>query len=328
MYRCTECQEEFKEKPAYCNCGNDNFVEIPEPTPQASASAAVNSESSPLEYQLNKLFPLGFFVICIILSISIWFIKIQPPKTQKIQTEDSVQAQNIPADTESFWVDSTTKPSLPEGKKPEQTNNSAQTPVTQVQQPQKSQLSSQSQKPAQSKNAQKTGQKQTSQNNNPAQQTKPQPKPAPQQQPAKSAPQNQTQQKPQLPASVLNLNKPKTQTTAQAQQKPTAKPKPPQMNSSEFLKYKGEIRSALLAKLNVTAIQGSGECAVEFSLDSTGKLLNRNFIYKSSNKTVNDEVYLMLMRLPYYKQPPKYYNGEKIKLKFYFNNGYYEITFI
>ena len=100
------------------------------------------------------------------------------------------------------------------------------------------------------------------------------------------------------------------------------------MNSSEFLKYKGEIRSALLAKLNVTAIQGSGECAVEFSLDSTGKLLNRNFIYKSSNKTVNDEVYLMLMRLPYYKQPPKYYNGEKIKLKFYFNNGYYEITFI
>lgn len=100
------------------------------------------------------------------------------------------------------------------------------------------------------------------------------------------------------------------------------------MNPSEFLNYKGSIRSALLAKLNVAAVQGSGDCAVEFSLDNSGKLINRNFIYKSQNKSVNDEVYLMLMRLPYYKTPPAHYKGEKIKLKFLFNNGYYEITFI
>ena len=100
------------------------------------------------------------------------------------------------------------------------------------------------------------------------------------------------------------------------------------MNQQEFLQYKGEIRSALLAKLNITAVSGTGDCAVEFSIDNSGKLINRNFIYKSSNKSLNDEVYLMLMRLPYFKQPPKYYNGEKIRLKFYINNGYYEITFL
>lgn len=31
MYRCTECKEEFKEKPEYCTCGNDEFEEFTAP---------------------------------------------------------------------------------------------------------------------------------------------------------------------------------------------------------------------------------------------------------------------------------------------------------
>ena len=327
MYRCTECQEEFKEKPKYCNCGNDEFVEIPDPVRQTPAHASAIQESSPAKYQLHKLFPLGFFIICIILSISVWFIKLPAEKPQKTQSPQPEQTQNIPSDVASFWNDAKYTPQpAAEIQKPEPQK-------TQPQAPSKPQTTTQpvakKQNPAPVKTASQPVQKQTPK---PASQTK-QTKPATQQQkpakPLQQPPQlTQTQQKPKLPDSVLNLNKPKTETKAQSQPKPVSKPKPPQMDSAEFLKYKGEIRSALLAKLNVTAIQGTGDCAVEFSLDSTGKLINRNFIYKSSNKTVNDEVYLMLMRLPYYKQPPKYYNGEKIKLKFYFNNGYYEITFI
>lgn len=331
MYRCTECQEEFKEKPKYCNCGNDEFEEIPD-SPQQShpfVQTPAAPEKSISKYSLNNLFPIVFFVICIILSISVWFIKVQPSKQEKAQTSEPAQSQNIPLDVESFWNNAATladvQNSEPAKHAPnkQQQQNPQPTPKQQNPAPVKTVSSQkQSQPPKTSKTMQVHEQQKTSKTA----------KTTPQQPVTKqkiNKPAQQTNPKPKLPDSVLNLGNSKPQTSwLQSKPASTPAPKPPQMSSSEFLKYKGEIRSALLAKLNVTAIQGSGECAVEFSLDSTGKLINRNFIYKSSNKSVNDEVYLMLMRLPYYKQPPRYYNGEKIRLKFYFNNGYYEITFI
>lgn len=58
-----------------------------------------------------------------------------------------------------------------------------------------------------------------------------------------------------LPQSVLNTLQ-NTTSTQQTVQKPVKKEEPPKMNPSEFLNYKGAIRSALLAKLNVAAVQG------------------------------------------------------------------------
>lgn len=346
MYRCTECQEEYKEKPNYCSCGNDEFEEIIEPSAKSEqpvkAEKTANSTNIQWQFWINTIFPVSFLVSCIILSIAIWLIKI--PSLEKSVEEQlkTSSAVNLPPDVENFWKD-TDKASVTEQKK-EQTPAAEQKSQSAASTSQKQNSSvkttskpanttAASTKPA-AKNTSKTTTANPAVSTN-AQTPKQTTSTANNTTPKTSSQNQQTSQKPKLPDSVLNVGKtsPQTQSTPTTQTAQTA-PKPfnykpaPKMDEGEFLKYKGEIRSALLAKLNVAAIQGSGECAVEFSLDSTGKLINRIFVYKSSNKSVNDEVYLMLMRLPNYKKPPKYYNNEKIRLKFYFNNGYYEITFI
>ena len=124
-----------------------------------------------------------------------------------------------------------------------------------------------------------------------------------------------------------------TQTSSQTQSAPTPKVETPvetkpvyNPNSQTMLKYKGELRSALFRKLPVGSIQGSGACAVQFSVDSTGKLINRSFAQQSDNKSLNDAVYYMMMSVPKFNPPPSEYNGSLIKMYIKFNNGSYEIS--
>lgn len=312
MFRCTECSEEYKIKPDYCKCGNDEFEEITEIQNKIISKEDTQiSEKTESKIPLKLVFQISYIIFCIILAIIPWLFKTENASKTTEQPKEKI-SQTIP-ELDTFWND---KPDIrPQEIKAEKIQDNTQTAAN-IQSPPVQKTSSKNQKPVQT--AKKT---QTSKDSTPKA-TPSAPKNS-QKQPAKTESNRQTAkvEKPKLPQSVLN---------PQPQAKPTPKPKPepPKMNSQEFLKYKGEIRSALLSKLNITAIQGTGDCAVEFSLDNSGKLINRNFIYKSSNKTLNDEVYLMLMRLPYFKQPPQYYRGEKIRLKFYINNGYYEITFL
>lgn len=312
MFRCTECSEEYKIKPDYCKCGNDEFEEITEIQNKIISKEETQiSEKTESKIPLKLVFQISYIIFCIILAIIPWLFKTENASKTTEQPKEKI-SQTIP-ELDTFWND---KPDIrPQEIKAEKIQDNTQTAAN-IQSPPLQTTSPKTQKPVQT--AKKT---QTSKDSTPKA-TPSAPKNS-QKQPAKTESNRQTAQveKPKLPQSVLN---------PQPQAKPTPKPKPepPKMNSQEFLKYKGEIRSALLSKLNITAIQGTGDCAVEFSLDNSGKLINRNFIYKSSNKTLNDEVYLMLMRLPYFKQPPQYYRGEKIRLKFYINNGYYEITFL
>lgn len=315
MYRCTECKEEFKEKPEYCTCGNDEFEEFTAPpvkdsTFQKEQPTLPHKNFDFKKFDMVKVFSIGFFCLCLILAVIPWLIKAEKP-AKTVQKPKEEVAKTIP-DIESLWQNAKPQTQTAEtAPKPEPSPKPVQTPETPKP---KTQTTSTTQKPAAAAKTQpKPASKTTSTASKPV-------KKAPPAQPA-------TQSKPKLPQSVLNTVQ-NTTSTQQTVQQPVKKEEPPKMNPSEFLNYKGAIRSALLAKLNVAAVQGSGDCAIEFSLDNSGKLINRNFIYKSQNKSVNDEVYLMLMRLPYYKTPPAHYNGEKIKLKFLFNNGYYEITFI
>lgn len=108
---------------------------------------------------------------------------------------------------------------------------------------------------------------------------------------------------------------------------PAQPPKPVyNPNSAEMLRYKNNLRAALFSKFAVGSIQGSGECSISFSVDKTGKLINRKFTKESSNKGLNDTVYYMLMSVPHFSAPPKEYNGETIRMNFKINNGDYEIT--
>lgn len=320
MYRCTECKAEFKEKPEYCTCGNDEFEKIPEPV----TNNEIQHEQQPLphknfdfkKFDMVKVFSIGFFCLCLILAVIPWLMKAgKPAKTVQKQKEEVVKT--IP-DIDSIWQNAQPQtPAAETAPKPEPSQKIVKT--TETPKP-KTQTTSTTQKPAAAAKTQpKPISKTTSAASKPVKQVSPAQ--------TQTSTQPSTQSKPNLPQSVLNTVQ-NTTSTQQTVQQPVKKEEPPKMNPSEFLNYKGSIRSALLAKLNVAAVQGSGDCAIEFSLDNSGKLINRNFIYKSQNKSVNDEVYLMLMRLPYYKTPPAHYNGEKIKLKFLFNNGYYEITFI
>lgn len=321
MYRCTECKEEFKEKPDYCTCGNDEFEEFTAPpvkdsTFQKEQPTLPHRNFDFKKFDMVKVFSIGFFCLCLILAVIPWIIKTEKP-AKTVQKQKEEVAKTIP-DIESLWQNAKPQTQTAEtAPKPEPSPKPVQTPETPKP---KTQTTSTTQKPvAAAKTQPKPASKTTSAASKPVKQVSPAQ--------TQTSTQPSTQAKPKLPQSVLNTAQ-NTTSTQQTVQKPVKKEEPPKMNLSEFLNYKGSIRSALLAKLNVAAVQGSGDCAVEFSIDKNGKLINRNFIYKSQNKSVNDEVYLMLMRLPYYKTPPTHYNGEKIKLKFLFNNGYYEITFI
>lgn len=330
MYICTECQEKFKTKPEYCSCGNDEFRFVKDED-ENSNSMEENTHTSSKENlpkdnsTLKSAFSILFFIVCIILSTIIWLIK---PEQKAADTTAPQETQKEIPDFDKIWKDGIAlKPSSPKPQenRPKTEENKVQKAASQAQSKPKATQSTKNQNPI--SQVQKTVQ--TPKVTKPAT-TKPQSSKV--QQPVKI----ETQSQIKLPQSVKDTIK-QTSSTPTQTSKPATTPEitptqpkiePTKMSEREFLNYKGAVRSALLANLNVTAIQGSGDCAVEFSVDNTGKLINRNFIYKSSNKTVNDEVYNMLMRLPYYKQPPVHYNGEKIKLKFMFNNGYYEISFI
>ena len=97
-------------------------------------------------------------------------------------------------------------------------------------------------------------------------------------------------------------------------------------NSPAMINYKTKLRAKLFSKFAVGSIQGSGTCSISFSVDKSGKLINRKFTQESDNKSLNDTVYYMLMSVPYFNAPPAEYNGETIRMNFSIYNGSYEIS--
>lgn len=278
MFRCTDCNAEYKIKPDYCDCGNNTFEEVP--------PALDFTHKSRL--QAGQIFSIVFFIFCIILAIIPWTIpdKKQTPEHKNIKLEKP--KNNIP-DIEKLWNSTPVK---------QETQTKLKTPPA-LPEPQAVKVI---------------------QNFPPAVKEKPQTKPLPKQvQPQKTVQKGQKTEPPKQTSA--------SQKQAVKQTQPASVPKAV-MDKTEYENYKNGIRLALLSKLDLVKISGEGECAVKFSVAENGKLINRGFLYQSNNKSVNDQVYLMLMRLPSYKTPPKGYSGEVIKLKFYINNGYYEISFI
>ena len=126
-----------------------------------------------------------------------------------------------------------------------------------------------------------------------------------------------------------STNKPKTVKKEKLKESKVKEEKVVEKNIDEEMNnYKVALRQALFNNLEVTAITGSGDCVIEFSIAKDGKLINRNFTKQSQNASVNQTVYNMMMKLPYYYAPPKTYSGDKIKLHFVFDNGNYSISYI
>lgn len=288
MYICKECKKQYKTKPDYCDCGNDEFNE-PE---TIKAVAKKNFE----KLGVSSLAIL-FFVICIILSLLILFLFNPQMKNNEFQDSKTVQTKIELPDIDKLWVKPTPKADTIE------VVSKPIVKITNVQKDKKVVVT-----PKTTSKVINT-QKNISANKMTIQTT------------TKTKIQNKTQENNQQtpPKATTNSTLPtviKTVTNENAKK-----------NSQELYNYKIQLRQALFSKLSVVSVQGSGNCGIEFSIDSTGKLINRNFTYQSDNKSVNDEVYKMLMRLPQYYPPPTNYKGEKIEMTFSFNNGSYSINY-
>ncbi len=307
MYRCKECNTEYKEKVEYCECGNNTFDYI-EDTP---ASSKRNQQSLSLE-QKSEFVSRIFFSLCIILSILVWLIPVnakkankkQPQNISKQQTE--INKNSIP-DINKIWDDTPLYAPKPIQKEEPQ----KLTPAEYVEQMTQSVTQQIFKQPKTAKNTNS----QNKQIEKPQNISKPIHKQAPQKQEQVQKKNNIiVKQQKEMPVNPELLTPAKTQ-------KPAYNP-----NSAEMLRYKNNLRAALFSKFAVGSIQGSGECSIEFSVDKTGKLINRKFSKESSNKGLNDTVYYMLMSVPKFSPPPEEYNGETIRMNFKINNGDYEIT--
>ena len=285
MYRCKECQAEYKEKVEYCDCGNNTFDYIEDTTkPVIQEKKSVDNLK-----RKSDIVSIAFFVICVVLSALIWAFagnSAQQPKTsqqkKEIVKQQKIINKNIP-NINKIWDDTPSyqpKQQTPQyEQQPEVINRDNPIPLTST--------------PAEYPRR--------------IEPVKPIQKPV-------------TQPKPQTVSKPIQ---PKV-TEQPKQTIPAYNP-----NDPELLKYKSSLRSALFSKFAVGSIQGSGTCIIEFSVNrETGKLENRRFTKQSDNKALNDSVYYMLMSVPKFSIPPSSYHGETIRMKFYLNNGYYEISFV
>lgn len=346
MYRCKDCQKEYSQRVEYCDCGNNTFDYIEDIAVQKKPAKEpfTPKEKSAIISQI-------FFLVCLILSAVVWII---PVKTQTPVEEKPAQKL---AETKAFpsidkiWNSTPPKQELPtqttQLPTPEPVAIATSTPAQQPQKPIQTKPAQTTQtkpvttpKPVQTqtKPVQTTQTKSTPTQNSqtkPAQttQTKPatqtQTKPAQTQtKPAQTTSSGQTQSSSQTKPQTQTQTKPTQTSTSQTSTQTPTKQETQTYNASSFemLKYKGELRSAMFKKLPVGSIQGSGTCSVQFSIDSTGKLINRSFAQKSDNKTINDAVYYMMMSVPKFNPPPAEYNGSLIKMYFKFNDGSYEIS--
>ncbi len=281
MYKCSDCGAEYKVKPDYCDCGNDNFIEIKEEKKEFKLKP-VNVDSS-----------IWVLVGCLILSLLVIMFFANPKQqdeTVKKQVTKQVSEKQIP-DIETFWDNTPVKVKTVE--------STETTVVEEKPEPQKT-LTQWFKPKAESVQQKAVQQKKTVQ-------TKTVTKTTPT---ANSNKQTQTTTK---------------TTTTTVAKKPAAKTI---SNSTEVLNYKYRLRNALFSKLNYTQIKGSGKCGIQFSVNSEGKLINRAFTFQSDNKSLNDEVYRMMMRMPVYKTPPQGYKGELIKITIEFNNDEYEVKLV
>lgn len=282
------CGKKFESKPDYCDCGNDSFQEL---------KPAVSEITSTPKAPDNKM--ILWLTVGLVVLLTLVLLLVAPKDNKKI-IPDSSENDKKTTVTENKQPVQPVAPVVNQVSKPQvKIVTAAPKPQPVVkQQVKKSAVQTQTIKP-QSKTRQST--------------------------PAAKVPQSATSKNTTTKVKATSSAKPKTVQTQQPVN--TSTQKKPAM-TEEYYNYKLTLRQALFSKLSVASVQGSGTCGIEFSIDSTGKLINRSFTFQSDNKSVNDEVYKMLMRMPKFYPPPAGMGADKIKMVFKFNNGSYYVNYV
>ena len=288
MYRCRECQAEYSIKVEYCECGNNTFEYIEDEKKEVPQQPKKQIDRVK---QKSELISKGFFAICLIFSVLIILFagnSTQPKKTKKSTAKKHQVIERKIPNINQIWDDTPIY-------NPQRQYSEQQTEV--INQNTTIPLTS---RPVEYPRREQVVTPQTIQ------------KP------------KKIEQK--IPPKVTSA-KPDIRQEQQKEEKKVIEKYDP--NNPELLEYKSKLRNALFSRLAIGAIQGSGTCIIEFSVNKeTGKLENRRFVEQSNNKALNDSIYYMLMSVPRFELPPQSYQGEKFRLKFYLNNGYYEISYI
>ena len=94
----------------------------------------------------------------------------------------------------------------------------------------------------------------------------------------------------------------------------------------EVTSYKAGLSRSIGRKINFSNVVGDGSCSVTFRVDSSGRLVSKNFASKSSNITLNDAVFSAVQSTPSYNPPPEGYKNETMTLFVKIYNGNYEIS--
>ena len=289
-FKCKECGSIYDKQVEYCECGNNTFELI-----DTSSSYKLSKTSIDKGNMLSWV----IFSFCIILSCIIFLIPV--PKNNQLQEVITQEKSEIDIpDFEQIWKDPTpqakSQESEPAAQPPE--------PIVIIQK------IIRKIDPVETSSPKKTTSNSSTKKNQPEQNVKKQ-SPTP----------KSTQQTTQSVQKTESQSIKTSQTTNE-------NVKPDNSNNPELIRYKNILRELLLSKLNVGNISGEGTCIIEFGIDSTGKLINRKFTQYANNKSMNDAIYYMLMSVPKFQPPPASYSGETIKMKFYVNNGAYEISFL
>lgn len=301
MYICRECKAKYKTKVDYCECGNNTFDYVADE--EQRKSSKYSGRGLTLE-QKSELVSRIFFALCIIISIIVLSIPIKSSsKASKQDIQKPIDERSIP-DINKIWNDT---PMYQPVSSPKQIQPQEQNPLDKIRQ----ELPLTSAPIENKKISQAEVQKKNIVSAKPKTQT------APKQY------QNGT-----ITRSTSSGNKKPTKLDEAPLYKEPQKPQKPlyNPNSAEMLRYKNNLRSALFTQFAVGSISGSGECSVQFALNKNGRLVERKFSHESSNKSLNDAVYYMLMSVPQFDPPPSEYNGQTIHMNFKIDNGNYEIS--
>lgn len=331
---------------------NSSAIEItPEqrPTPKSERT----QETATLKNFFDPISTI-VFIFCIITSIIVLFFvgnpkeKSEAPKPE--QTE--VQQANIP-DIESFWNNSTV--GIINNEKTSKQNTAQTQPVQETSnlqlaltQPKQEQVQKTISFPAPKTTAVEKAQQPITKTQIPAQPAQTQPvatTPAPKipkktQEIANQPKTPKATSKPKPKITETNTT-PKPAQTQPSQQNQTVKqandnsskdiPLRPKANidpaaqAKELNNYKASLRNTIGRKIDFTKVIGDGDCAISFSIDSSGKLINRKFTKQSSNITLNDAAYKAVMATPKYNPPPSGYKSETLNLQIHFQNGNYNV---
>lgn len=311
MFKCKDCGSEYKEKPDYCDCGNNTFEEIKEEivsvNNKVENTITQDKETDNTKQKSNNIeksvkddkISLIIFVICLIISFTILVFPVNTTvKTDITPGNESENTVSVPS-INSIWDNSVPKVQ-PKKELPKTESVSSEKTVVKKNPKinEKTDKKALNTKPAAPNITKVTLTKNTN---------------------VKSKTTVKTEQKKQND----KITKPKTTAV------------PPQSQSSNTNNVKNEIslnsykiglRNKIASYIDFASVAGDGTCAVTFKLDANGKLVNRNFVQQSENTSLNDAVYNAMLAVPNYKTPPSTYKSNTLKLSVKFVSGNFEVS--